>query len=159
MWEHADAILQIAADVATTLGIPIALWVFMREKGKERREREYGTYDALDEKYIEFQRLCLQYPHLDIFDSQELNKEHYTPEDERNELILFTILISLLERAHLMYTGQSRRMRAKQWDGWDEEIRRWCRRRRFIHAWGIVGDTYDADFKRYIEKYMSTAEK
>ncbi len=60
-------ILEMLSYIATILGIPLALLLFWDEKRKERRDREYGTYDALDNKYIEFLQLLLEYPHLDVY--------------------------------------------------------------------------------------------
>ncbi|MGB5157786.1 hypothetical protein [Desulfobacterium sp. N47] len=46
--------LQIITSVVTILGLPLAVLLFYLEKRKERRDREYGTYNALDDKYIYF---------------------------------------------------------------------------------------------------------
>jgi len=155
MWQQFVDALPLAADFATAFGIPVAIFTFLMEKRRERREREYGTYDALDEKYIEFQRLCLEYPQLDVFDGQELKRTGYTPEEERMELILFTILFSVLERAHLMYKGHRKRMKEDQWEGWDEEIIKWCGRGRFLRAWALVGDNYDKKFTDYMKEKIA----
>lgn len=58
--------LEIATFIITILGVPFAIFMYLDEQKSQRAEREYGTYDALDDKYIELQQLCLQYPKLDI---------------------------------------------------------------------------------------------
>ena len=45
--------IEMLSYLATILGIPIAIILFVNEKRQERRDREYGTYHALDEKYLE----------------------------------------------------------------------------------------------------------
>ncbi|HEV7781222.1 MAG TPA: hypothetical protein VGO58_08140 [Chitinophagaceae bacterium] len=60
--------LELVNELVVTFGIPVAIYQYVITKRKERRDREYLTYNALDEKYIEFQKLCLEYPKLDIFD-------------------------------------------------------------------------------------------
>lgn len=52
-------ILLLLSTIVSILGIPIAILVFVNEKRKERRDREYGTYHALDEKYLEYLGLCM----------------------------------------------------------------------------------------------------
>ena len=45
---------QVAAHIVTILGLPLAIFLYYQEKKKGRRDREYGTYNALDDKYIQF---------------------------------------------------------------------------------------------------------
>ena len=72
-------VFEILANIATLLGVPIAIWLFANEKRRERLDREYGTYDALDEKticscissrskWIDYIQLCLEYPDIDLYD-------------------------------------------------------------------------------------------
>ena len=61
--------LDILNKVIVILGAPLAYIQYLRTKRKEKRDREYGTYNALDEKYLEFQKLCLEHPYLNIFDN------------------------------------------------------------------------------------------
>ncbi len=147
-------ILAMLANVAAFLGIPIALIIFFREKKRERLDREYGTYDALDQKYIEYLELCLKNPDLDVFDIELESKKPLTAEQQRRELILLTILISNLERAFLMYQDQSTKLKHKQWSGWSAYMRDWCRRENFRAAWQVVSDQFDTDFNRYMESMM-----
>ena len=91
--------LEIATFIITILGLPFALYIYVDEQKAQRSEREYGTYDALDDKYIELQQLCLQYPRLDIFDSPFVNPNTLTEEDEKQEEAILLIRISIFERA------------------------------------------------------------
>nr|WP_321409923.1 hypothetical protein [uncultured Carboxylicivirga sp.] len=88
--------LQIASSIVTILGLPLALYLFYNDKKKERKEREYGTYNALDDKYIHFLEMCLEKPELDVI---EYSKDECKNNKERQEQIMFLILISILERA------------------------------------------------------------
>ena len=60
-------LITIIAHIAAILGIPLALFLFYDEKRKERRDREYGTYNALDDKYIAFLQLCIEHPELNLY--------------------------------------------------------------------------------------------
>ena len=43
-------LFQLAANTVTVLGIPIAILVYLDEMKKDRKEREYGTFHALDDQ-------------------------------------------------------------------------------------------------------------
>ncbi|GJM40704.1 MAG: hypothetical protein DHS20C20_09860 [Ardenticatenaceae bacterium] len=151
-------IFEILANMATLLGVPIAIWLFAHEKRRERLDREYGTYDALDEKYLDYLKLCLEYPDLDVYDytkseiDQFLSKENQ--KIEKNELILFTILISIFERSFLMYKDQSTSLKKEQWAGWDEYMRDYAARGNFRLAWKILGTQFDTNFLQHMNQIM-----
>ncbi len=144
-------IFGLLSNVSVALGIPIFAYQYM----KERREREYGTFDALDEKYVEFQRLCIDYPELDIHDvplapGAAPNAE--TLRGKQEEAALW-ILIALFERAFLMYRRHPRKVRRNQFEGWVQQMREWAKRDNFRRAWGLLapGD-YDRDFMDWFER-------
>ena len=151
-------VFEILANIATLLGVPIAIWRFASEERRERVDREYGTYDALDEKYIDYLKLCLEYPDLDVYDyakseiDQLLSKKNHFV--NKQELILFTILISIFERSFLMYRDQSTAIKKEQWMGWDEYIREYAVRDNFRLAWKILGTQFDVNFLQYMDQVM-----
>ena len=67
--ESLHLLLEDLSYVVTLLGVPLAIFVYLKEQRHLRDEREYGTYDALDQKYIEVQQLCLDHAELDVFDT------------------------------------------------------------------------------------------
>lgn len=158
MLETIKLIFEILANIATLLGVPIAIWLFANEKRRERLDREYGTYDALDEKYIDYLKLCLEHPNLDVYDytKSEIDQFLYKKNQkiEKNELILFTILISIFERSFLMYKDQSTALKKEQWAGWDEYIKDYASRDNFRLAWKILGTQFDANFLHYMDQVM-----
>lgn len=151
--------IDILSKLMVILGFPLAYIQYRRTKRKERRDREYGTYNALDEKYLEFQRLCLNYPHLNIFDIPDDSLPPPTKEQVREELILFTMLFSIFERAYLLYSDQSSAIKKKQWVGWDSYIKSYCERENFINAWKISGSTFDTDYEHYMIENIRQVEK
>lgn len=147
-------ILEALSYLVVLLGVPVGLFQYFRAVKKEQLDREYGTYNALDEKFLEFQNMCLAHPDLDIFDVPDKKPGTLTAEQQKKELIAFTILFSIFERAYLMYHDQSTAIKQKQWTGWDEYIRDFCRRENFKRAWRESGATYDKDFEEYIRRFM-----
>jgi len=151
-------ILEILAYISFIFAIPWALIEFFRTKRKEQLDREYGTYDALDQKYLEFQRLCLEYPYLDVFDIPDAKPVKLNKQQKKEELIAFTMLFSIFERAYLMYYDQSTEIKKKQWSGWKEYIIKYCNRENFRRAWKISGNTFDADFQMFMQELIDGIE-
>ncbi|MEJ5995800.1 hypothetical protein WG904_15320 [Pedobacter sp. Du54] len=69
--------LDATGKFIVILGLPLAYIQYRRVKKKEKSDREYRTYHALDEKYLEFQKLCLDHPYLNIFDIQTLTQKNW----------------------------------------------------------------------------------
>ncbi|MEO0130393.1 MAG: hypothetical protein ABIK76_01680 [candidate division WOR-3 bacterium] len=145
-------ILEILSSIAIILGIPFGLLEYIRTKRREQRDREYETYNALDEKYLQYLALCLEHTDLDIFDVADSNPSELNEKQKKEELIAFTILFSIFERAYIMYYDQSTKIKEKQWKGWEGYIREYCGRKNFIQAWKISGQYFDADFQKFMEK-------
>jgi len=147
-------ILEALSFLVVLFGVAIGLVQYLRAVKKEQLDREYGTYNALDEKFLEFQNLCLAHPDLDIFDVPDKTPGTLTAEQQKKELIAFTILFSIFERAYLMYHDQSTAIKQKQCTGWDEYIQDFCKRENFKRAWHESGATYDKDFEQYIQRFL-----
>jgi hypothetical protein len=142
--------LEALSRLVVLVGVPTGLVQFYLKSRNEQRDRAYGTYNALDEKYVQFQRLCLDSPRLDVFDVPDAKPVELTPEEKKQELIAFTLLFSIFERAFLMYKDQSRKVREKQWTGWQDYLVSYCRRENFRQAWQISGHTFDSEFQDHM---------
>ena len=151
-------VLEALSFLVVLLGVPIGIVQYFRTVKREQLDREYGTYNALDEKFLEFQNLCLENPDLDIFDVPDKTSGTLTPEQQKKELIAFTILFSIFERAYLMYHDQSTAIKQKQWTGWDEYIQDFCKRENFKRAWLESGATFDKDFEQYVQRFVQEGE-
>lgn len=144
------SILEILSHIITILGFPIAIYVLIQEKLKERRAREYGTYTALDDKYIEFLKICLENPALDIYHLEKKEPHAYTQEQKTKEIVVFEILISILERAYLMYSEHSTKIKKEQWEGWNMYMYEWMRRENFRDAWRQLGHQWEINFENHM---------
>lgn len=147
-------IIETVAQLVVVIGFPLAIIQYQRTKRREASDREYGTYNALDDKYIEFQELCLRHPRLDVFDIPLANPPSLTDEERQQELIAFTLLMSIFERSFLMYRDQTRPIRRAQWVGWHHYMDGYCRRQNFRDAWTISGTTFDERFQEFMKDMM-----
>lgn len=149
-------ILETVSSLFVLLGIPIGIYKYWKTKNKEQADREYGTYNALDEKYVEFQKLCLEHPQLDVFDIPDQTPSVLNEEQRKLELVAFTLLFSIFERAYLMYYDQSNKIKKRQWSGWEEYIESYCKRDNFRNAWDISGNTFDSEFEAYMKSKIQS---
>ncbi|MBN2807559.1 MAG: hypothetical protein JXR22_12950 [Prolixibacteraceae bacterium] len=145
-------LIQIVSGIVTILGLPLALVLFFNEKRKERKEREYGTYNALDDKYIRFLELCLEKPELDVIE-YPINTD--VKLKDRQEQILFLILISNLERAFLMYHDQSNKIKESQWLGWVAYMKDYAKKDNFRKKWPELGTQFDKQFVEFMDSLMN----
>lgn len=155
MREDITFVLNIISQLTIIFGFPIVISQYLIAKKKEKKDREYGTYNSLDEKYLEFQKLCLEFPRLDIFDIQDYGpSRELSVEEKKQELILFTILFSIFERAFLLYYDQNSEIKKRQWSGWNNYINCYCNRENFRSAWELSGSTFDTKFEKYMIKNL-----
>jgi hypothetical protein len=157
-FQQTKDVLELMSFMVILVGVPLGLAEYARAVKKEQADREYGTYNALDEKFIEFQGLCLAHPELDVFDVPDRQPHALTEVQRKQQMIIFTMLFSIFERAYLMYHDQSTAIKRKQWSGWDEYIQAFCLRGNFRQAWHESGATFDKDFEVYISRYLSAAQ-
>jgi hypothetical protein len=163
-FQQVKDVAEFLSYVAVVLGVPLALLQFRdavrkeqedrqqrnRAIEKERQDREYATYDALDDKYLEFQKLCFDHPHLDISDVPDKDPAPLTEAQKKQQIIAFSMLFSMFERARIMYLDQSADVKKRQWTGWEEYIGNYLRRTNFREAWEIYGTQYDSRFQEYM---------
>lgn len=148
----AKDIFEIASYITILFGIPIGLTQYYQNNRKEQLDREYGTYDALDMKYLDYQRFCFDHPYLDISNIPDKNPQVLTPEQHKQESIAFEMLYSIFERSYLMYRDQGNDIIKKQWNGWKEYIEDYLTRPNFlIHLQDIIG-RFEEDFDKFILK-------
>jgi hypothetical protein len=151
--------LEVATFIITILGVPAAIFIYLTEQKTLRAEREYGTFDTLDEKYIEIQQLCLEHPELDIFDTPYDTPRQLTEEQEKQEEAILLIRISVFERAFLMYQRTTSQSKKGQWAGWELEIKEWFSRENFKSTWIEHGPYFDKSFYEYFNATMSDTTK
>jgi len=58
--------LDIITSFVTITGIPIGIYVYYSNKKKERKQKELEVYNSLDDKYIDFLKLCVEHTDLKI---------------------------------------------------------------------------------------------
>ncbi|HYG20542.1 MAG TPA: hypothetical protein VD816_16495 [Ohtaekwangia sp.] len=147
-------VLEAMSYLVTILGVPVAIYLFYRERRKERLAREAETYQTMNDKYLEFLALCLEHSSfLNIYDDENARFEKYSKHEQDKVVVLFDILVSIFERAFMMYRYQNDRLRAKQWKGWSAFIEGWMKRDDFRFCWKhhLTGQ-WEVGFNNYMDK-------
>lgn len=150
------AITNILSNLATFLGIPLVIIVYIRDRQQARQTREQDTYRLLQEEYSSFLKLCLDYPELQLHDYQPQMNIELSPEQKKRQIIAFEILTSMFESAYYFYNlGHSTEFKKRQWTGWEQFIIYWCGRKDFREAWKEhLGDQFDKEFISYVNKLV-----
>ena len=149
--------LELVTFIITIMGVPAAIFIYLKEQKSQRIEREYGTFDALDQKYIEIQQLCLEYSELDVFDSPYTSPKKLSEEQMKQEEAILLIRISIFERAFLMYQRTTSKSKKDQWEGWELEVNEWLARDNFRSVWSEHGPYFDKSFFEYFNRSIPIA--
>jgi hypothetical protein len=140
---------ELLSYIVTTIGLPLAILVFIYEQKKERDNEDEEVYQLLSDNYQDFLKIALGHPDLHLFSPEK------TPElnDEQRErmLIVFNMLISLFERAYLLlYDSKMSSRQKRRWLSWEDYMREWCRRDDFRALLPVLLDGEDPEFSAYI---------
>jgi len=144
-------IAQIIYYVALSVAGPLAVIAYLSSRQTDRHEKEYKTYDELDTRLFEYQKLALQYYDLDILDVQNNDPSLAFDKKRKQEQVAFAILFSLFERAFLMFNPQTDSFKKKQWSGWKRFLDDFLRRESIRSAWECSKQTYDTDFQAFMD--------
>jgi hypothetical protein len=146
---------ELLSYVVTVVGLPLAISVFVFEQRKERNNEEEEVYQLLSDNYQQFLRVALEHPDLRLFASEE------TPalsEEQRERMfIIFSMLISLFERAYLLlYEDDMTEKQLRRWRSWEDYMGEWCNRADFRASLPALLRGEDPEFANYIQKLVAS---
>lgn len=137
------------SSMVTVIGLPLAILVFIIEQHKERENEEEEVYQLLSDNYQEFLRTTLEHPDLRLFSPQQTPE--LTEEQQERMLIIFSMLISLFERAYLLlYASKMSERQLRRWRSWEDYMGEWCVRADFRAVLPSLLCGEDPDFSAYI---------
>ena len=142
---------EIASYVVTVLGLPFAIGIFMWQERKERDNEEEEQYQLLSNAYIDFLKVVLANPDLQLRTNEPLCDP--TAEQRERMLVIFDMLMSLFERAYLVaYKDDMSDEDRRRWNSWDDYMREWCRREDFRNLLPQLLRGEDPEFQRYLRR-------
>jgi len=148
---------ELLSYIVTTVGLPLAIAVFVYEQRKERWQDEDAIYQQLSDNYQEFLSIALQHTDLGLFSNA--GTPALTAEQRERMLIIFSMLVALFERAFILLyadglTGRQQRL----WRSWEDYMREWCRRADFRGALPDLLAGEDGDFAGYLARLAAAAD-
>lgn len=142
---------ELASYVVTVLGLPLAIVIFFWQERKERDNEEEAQYQLLSDAYIDFLKVVLAHPDLQLRTNEPLPDP--TPEQRERMFVIFDMLMSLFERAYLVaYKPDMSEEDRRRWNSWDDYMREWCRREDFRNALPLLLRGEDPEFQEYLRR-------
>lgn len=147
---------ELASYMVTVIGLPLAISVFIFEQRKERDNEEENVYQLLSDNYQDFLKIAIDNSDLHLF-SEETTPELSTEQQERM-LIIFSMLISLFERAYLLlYEDDMSDKQKRRWYSWEDYMIEWLDRSDFRVMLPNLLRGEDPGFVTYIQQLASAA--
>jgi len=151
-------IWELLSYVVTVIGLPLAIAVFVFEQRKERNSEEEEVYQLLSDNYQEFLKIALENPDLRLFANEETPA--LSTEQRERMFIIFSMLISLFERAYLLlYEDNMTMKQSRRWRSWEDYMGEWCNRVDFRSSLPTLLRGEDPEFAAYIQKLLVRGEE
>lgn len=142
---------ELLSYIVTVIGLPLAIAVFIYEQRKERNNEEEEVYQLLSDNYQEFLKIALENPDLRLFSNEETTS--LSAEQRERMLIIFSMLISLFERAYLLlYEDDMTEKQSRRWRSWEDYMGEWCDRADFRAILPTLLRGEDPEFSTYIQR-------
>ena len=153
--------LELASSLAAALGIPIGIWLFVRERRRDRRMRALEAYLETNNQYNAFLDKVFDHPDLDCGEFQSTDPEVTDSGMSVQKLTLFTQLILTLERAWFVYQIHDVAARKPKddlhgvWRTWEEVFDFWASRADFQRAWSLIEPNTPSAFSKHMTDQIS----
>lgn len=145
---------ELASYMVTVIGLPLAIFVFIFEQRKERDNEEENVYQLLSDNYQDFLKIALDNSDLHLFSAEKTPQ--LSAEQEERMLIIFSMLISLFERAYLLlYEDDMSDKQKRRWSSWEDYMIEWLNRSDFRNLLPILLRGEDPGFVVYIQRLAS----
>ena len=150
-------ILEALSYIVTVLGLPLAIGVFVFEQRKQRQNEQHALHRMLSEEYDGFLKLTLEHSDL-LLIRRAAPRPELTEEQRERRHILFSILISLFEKAYIIiYEDSMTRDTARLWASWEDDMHEWCARDDFREALPQLLEGEDDEFSDHIRAIAAAA--
>lgn len=153
--ETVKDVAQIIYYLTLSIAGPLALVEYFKAKKRDRVANEYKIYDELNNRFFEYQKIALEYYDLDILDVPNNDPSLSFDKKRKQEMVAYSILFSLFERAYLMFRHQEETFQLRQWSGWKHFLNDFIRRESVRSAWQLGKGTYDTGFQQFMDEKIA----
>jgi len=146
---------ELLSYIVTVIGFPLAIAVFIYEQRKERENEEEEVYQQLSDNYQEYLKIALENPDLRLFSTEKV--QSLSSEQRERKFIIFSMLISLFERAYLLlHEDDMNEIESRRWRSWEDYMGEWCNRTDFRVTLPTLLSGEDAEFCDYIQRLSNS---
>ena len=141
-----------------TLGVVIAVFVFIYSIRENRQDREVALYDGNLDAYIDYLSICRENPELDIFEIPLQETPTLTPKQERLERMAFSQLFCLFERTYMLQVKTKKALSPVNYiesSEWQNFIQRFATRQNFRDAWNSARLYFDSEFVKFMDEKLN----
>lgn len=146
---------ELLGAVLVFFGAVMAYFQYVDGQRKEQQDLGERAYSELQDSYFDLLAICLQYPNLDCYDNRRPNAPCLTPEEERQQDILYGMIISVFERAYVRYEVNKPPRHAEQWPGWVKYMEGFAERDGMRRGWSEVRDEFDSGFADFYDALLA----
>jgi hypothetical protein len=122
-----------------------------------------SAYSAVDQKFADFMRVCIEHPELDCYSVPVKPEIKLSAQQQIQQKTLYSMLTDVFEVAFVQYVTKypeadpaAKTEMREQWTGWEYYIHRFLSRPNYQRVWQEIGEEYDADFQKCINR-LSTS--
>ena len=157
---EAKAIVELITALVAVIGIPITVWRYFVNEGKRRQLETDAMHVEVNNKYLDYVALSLNYPHLGGSDgpAHRAVVELKSGDDKVRQWHLFSYLTSILERAFYLAAWSRERDKDEEneWSSWERYIADYFQNENYRKYWEeVTGNfTKPTSFGPAFEKYM-----
>jgi hypothetical protein len=145
---------EIISNIVTVFGFPFAIFIFLYEQHQERLNEEDEVYELLSDNYQDFLHTVLDNIDLHLVTFEKTN--NLSIEQKERMFIIFSMLISLFERAYLLlYNPPLSNTQKRRWASWNDYMEEWCHREDFVNELPVLLKGEDPGFVQYINGLLN----
>lgn len=142
---------ELLGAILVLLGGYLAYLQYVDGQRKEQADLGERAYAELQDSYFEYLQICLQFPDLDCYDRREAGAPCLTTSEQRQQTILYAMIISVFERAYVRYEVSHPPRYGEQWPGWVRYMEDFADREGVRVVWADVRDEYDVGFQGFFD--------
>jgi hypothetical protein len=145
---------ELLSYIVTVFGFPMAIFIFLYEQHQERLNEEDEVYELLSDNYQDFLHTVLDNSDLHLISNESTG--NLTTDQRERMFVIFSMLISLFERAYLLlYNPPLSKVQKKRWASWNDYMEEWCHREDFVNQLPELLKGEDPGFIEYMNKLAS----
>ncbi|MFA5006099.1 MAG: hypothetical protein WC509_01330 [Candidatus Izemoplasmatales bacterium] len=154
-WDQVKFVTELITFMIVAISAVSSTVLFFKSKNM-MREKE--TFDYIDDKFLDYMKMCLERPRLDVFDIPDRQPVELTEAEKKQEKIAFASLLNIFERVYIFYVDDRKHCDEDQLVGWTRTIRTFFARENFRQTWKEDWYGWDAGFIFFMDRFYLEAE-